>query len=561
MKKILLLLFLLPVVFARSYYLSSAIINIDVKDNGLVSVSENLTYEFSGCYSVIYREIPTISSKILSFTSSSDELFYELRENRGDSFYYEFNFNEIQCDKKTNVVLNYDMNKVVDTYEDASGIHFMFWGNEWPRVSRLVANISLPEKIINYWIHNAENKYATNSTNSLVFEKSNVDAGDWVETQIIFERLNNNEYAVLKEGKGLDSISEKEKYYGVISFFIKYVGLAFFLGLFLLFFYVYYNYGREAAVDYFGSIQSDIPTPDSPAVVKAVLSIPYTAGIDAFIATMFDLAKRKCLEIEGNEKKVIIKIVKEAQDLKDYEKTVLLFLKRYSLNNVVEYDSLNTKLKSLTNSTDFVSRLEIFNKQLNESFDEKDYFINEGNKVFLKYSLILLLAFSAINFLVYPYFISPFVSFDLASTNLLTAYIFSIVSFVVLNVINKRVLGKWTAKGRVFEAKWLAFKKYLNDYSLLSKHAPQSLIIWERFLVYAVALGVASNVLKVMSLKAVNLENSNLRGAYYYPAFYSSFKNSLVSSNVRTESSKSSGFGGGRGGFGGGHGGGGGGAR
>ncbi|MFA5333615.1 MAG: DUF2207 domain-containing protein [Candidatus Nanoarchaeia archaeon] len=555
MRKILLLFFLLPIVFAKSYYISEARIDIVVNEQGLVSIAENLTYDFTGCYYTVYREIPTGVSSVIGLTSSASDSFSELRQQRSSDYYYEFNFINPQCDKKTNVILNYNMSQVIDSYNDLSTLHFMFWGPEWPYVSKLTANITLPNKLTEYWIHNSKKSYSVPNDYGFFFEKEGVNSGEWIETMALFERVNDNVYSTLKQGNSLELISNQENGYALIQEGDT-LCLIIFLGLpLVLFFYIYSRYGREENLDYFNSAIFDVPTPDSPAVVKAILSSP---DINAFIATLFDLARRKYLEIAGSEKNVEIKLLKEPEGLNDYENVVYLFLKKYEVNKIINWNELKTKLLSVNNSLDFQRRLSAFSSNVMKVFDRKEYYNNEGNKKFLKYSFWCILSFFIISFF-YKNIVSA--NMPLFNDNVGFYLFFSCILIVFLNVIGSLSLGKWTGMGRVFERKWAAFKKYLNDYSMLKEHAPQSIVIWERFLVYAIALGVADNVINVMKLKVSDISSSNLRGVYYSPMFYSSFKSSLIFSSMRSSSSSGHGMGGGHGGFGGGHGGGGGGAR
>ena len=51
-------------------------------------------------------------------------------------------------------------------------------------------------------------------------------------------------------------------------------------------------------------------------------------------------------------------------------------------------------------------------------------------------------------------------------------------------------------------ARWQAFRRYLADFSRLQEAPAISLKLWEEFLVYAVALGVAEDVLEAARLHA-----------------------------------------------------------
>ena len=56
--------------------------------------------------------------------------------------------------------------------------------------------------------------------------------------------------------------------------------------------------------------------------------------------------------------------------------------------------------------------------------------------------------------------------------------------------------GKYTKKAEELRAKWLAFKKFLVDYSNLEEAKLTSIYIWEHYFVYAIAMGVSKEVAK-----------------------------------------------------------------
>ena len=61
-----------------------------------------------------------------------------------------------------------------------------------------------------------------------------------------------------------------------------------------------------------------------------------------------------------------------------------------------------------------------------------------------------------------------------------------------------------------FIYKWTGFKNYLNDYSIIATHEENAMLIWEKYLIYAVSLGVNRKIIK----KYGNIENSLLSDTY-----------------------------------------------
>ena len=102
--------------------------------------------------------------------------------------------------------------------------------------------------------------------------------------------------------------------------------------------------------------------------------------------------------------------------------------------------------------------------------------------------------------------------------------------------------------------KWQSFRRYLNDFSLIKEHPPESIVIWNHYLIYASALGNADKVKQAMDdiIPSNDLQNNNI---YRYHHHGGSL---LFTSSMNTAHSESSSKGGGS--VGGGSGGGGGGA-
>lgn len=615
----LILLLSLNLALCKSYSLERANVHIKVLNNGLVNVEEEITYSFNGCYNEIYRSIPLYSeSSIIGMIGCSNESFNPIKDFNSDYYSYIFKFDNEQCNKITTIVLDYNMSGVVDVYNDVNGLHFQFWGSEGQELNELNAVIELNGGIIDYWIHNSvPSECVKVNNNILIYNASKIPANHWIETQLISERFTSESaYWDVHNETGGSVIKQRELFYSIREKCKVFAAFFIIISPLIAFYYIYDKYGRELKIDYIKGYERNPPTNDSPALVNAILNSPNSGepNLDAFLATLFDLARRGYLKIKqgkmvnnsflglgGAERDTIIEFVEKGSiDLMDYELLVYKFLKKYSNNGELSWIKMQKNLKKYDESRKFQKKLNKFKKLVKDKFEKKDYFNTEGNVNYLLISGVLLLIngvilglFSVDNvitilpLLIYiPIFLTMiftkskakwfmlifillhmsgfFINVVIDSDSLiLKAFIISFLINLVCNCISKEVLGKWTRKGKYFELQWENFKKFLKDYSLLNQHPPESIVIWEKFLVYAVSLNVADNVLKVMKLIIRDYpKNRSMSGVYYHPGFYSSMRTSLFTSSTRSRSnSGSSGFGGGGGGFGGGHGGGGGGAR
>ncbi len=89
----------------------------------------------------------------------------------------------------------------------------------------------------------------------------------------------------------------------------------------------------------------------------------------------------------------------------------------------------------------------------------------------------------------------------------------------IIIVVVPLLFKRRSPSGQEDYVKWKAFRKFLEDFSQMETHAIPSLVIWEHYLVYAVTLGVAKEVIKQLELVYPNLQDEGYRfgyGWYYF---------------------------------------------
>jgi uncharacterized membrane protein YgcG len=127
-------------------------------------------------------------------------------------------------------------------------------------------------------------------------------------------------------------------------------------------------------------------------------------------------------------------------------------------------------------------------------------------------------------------------------------------------------LRRRTPKGAEQAAEAEALKRFLRDFSSLDGTPVAGLAIWERFLVYAVALGVAADLVRGLAVKVPEVAQNAAFASWYVGAagrsglhglesvggFTHTFGSTATSSLTPSSSGSSGGFSGGGGGGGGG---------
>ena len=141
-------------------------------------------------------------------------------------------------------------------------------------------------------------------------------------------------------------------------------------------------------------------------------------------------------------------------------------------------------------------------------------------------------------------------------------FIIPIIIFIINAIMCGKIAKKLnvlTQKGVDMQEQWKGLKKYMEDFSMLDKREVPELVIWEKYLVYATAFGIADKVIKQLKIIYPNFDEVTTNMATYsyinvmmHTNFSSSFSNAISSSIASATASSGSGGGGGFSGGGGG---------
>ncbi|MBP9015986.1 MAG: DUF2207 domain-containing protein, partial [Candidatus Atribacteria bacterium] len=98
---------------------------------------------------------------------------------------------------------------------------------------------------------------------------------------------------------------------------------------------------------------------------------------------------------------------------------------------------------------------------------------------------------------------------------------FLVIPFIPLVLLfaflSQKSLSRWSREGALEFKRWQAFRRFISDFSLM-KEAPSLLLhIWDRYLVYAVVLGVAEELLKNLKLYAQERGETLVVPTWYHP--------------------------------------------
>ncbi|MBU3092110.1 DUF2207 domain-containing protein [Clostridium sp. CF011] len=590
-----------------------------VNKDGSADFEERLTYNFDGKFNGVTRDVDFSFTKGIKdkkvYVLENDNL-KELQLNPGNSLdatvkpgTYNFieegtlarlKLFEVSKNQEKTFVIKYKLIDAVTKYKDTAEFNRKIVDSRWKtRLDNIKIKITLPpgatKEELKIFAHGpliGESSILDNRT--VEFTVPTVSPGTFIETLVLFPinlvpgssnvvdetalpRIMANEATLADEANKTREESRKEVQQQVeMQSQRKSVGNPLAIVLILLWFpiiyYIYIKYDKEIKPNFYGKYYRELPGDYTPAEMSVLMSFGKVNTRDV-MATLMDLARKKKLIISQNKitkkgffnskeiDKYVITLNEKAPSitLKTHEEFLISwFIGKIGNGNYVALDEIKDYVKEKSEALEFKADYDKWNTLACEEAAKNDFFDQTCKKGIL---LGTLTGFS-------------YLLIGIAVTLLLFTPI-AVVAIIqgVIMVIFSTLIKRRTAYGNEQHAMWQSFKNFLKDFSRLDKAEIPSIILWEHYLVYAISLGVAKEVIKqlpiVFSDEDLN-NNNNLTYMYgasygYFSGFGAMFDDTIhtvegaISTAQSVASSENSSSSGGGGGFSGGSSGGGGG--
>jgi uncharacterized membrane protein len=614
---VLMILIALPLIIttkaeSRSYDVSSYDIHVNITPNGCAEVQENITFNFNGTFQGVYLNIDTSGSdgienmKLSSLKGDSEITIISSNSGQPETYTLSkdgtinnYKVYEPSSNENKTFIFRYRLLNVITNYKDVAEFDRLVIAKNWQsQLNNVKISITLPagakKEDLKIFSHGP---LTGNSTivdgNTVEFSDSLVPAYTFLESIVLFppsltpdsikksadERLPTvlQRESVLanqanKQRDEARQITANEKNMHNIENVMA--GFLFLIWLILLL-HLYFKYDKEIRPEFDGKYYRELPGNYSPAEMTIVMG--GSPGSKDIMATLLDLTRRKHIKIDkvDFEKKGIFHSKKgedyeftslenDSDALTFHEKFLINWLintigngSSFSINDIKEYAKEKTKAIEFTNS------YKAWKSAVDDDFKKlgiNDTSIAHGKTLGVFMGLLNV----AIGFV-----------YVMALNN--TSGIFLIIMGFIMTIYSG-MFKRRTKYGSDQHSKWRAFKRFLEDFSQMKSANISSLVVWEQYLVYAVSLGVAHNVIKYLPeiVGVQELDNASMMNGMLFwqiggfNAFNNAFNSSITAINTAVisaqsvaASANSSGSGGGGGfsgggGFGGGGGGGGG---
>ena len=522
-----------------------------VQDDGSLHVKETIHYSFSGTFHGVYRDIPLSESQdIQNIKLSTPGVYsdFSVTNQSGNrritiNIYSDAQKTTPITDRDIDIILEYDFTHVIKFYNDIAELQYKLVGEGWSvDVGKVEANIHLKSNDgVNYWLNPPY--YTDNSLwqgNDLQITSKNIPSGEYYELRMVIPKnqfATNPTNGLIINQNGLNEIeSIQNNYQNQINYKTNLYAILAILMLLSCFIplIIYLRYGREPRINYQAEYERDIPTEDPPAIVNAICGPGFSKKIgepdlDGFKATIMDLIDRKYLLIENEPTKntelglsgsMFFKVnpEKDTDSLRGFELDIINFLKGYDEEGLISLDRISDDLSDKSSAKSFRETYDNWKDDIKSKFLTDDVLKKIFNKKGDNYLKIYGLAGIIVAALIFFFTVSD--QIPAAGWAFLSSIILGVVAIISL-IMPQRIAGQWTTYGEEYDAKWHNFKKYIEDFSLIKEYPPESVVIWNKYLVYATALGVADAVRKAMelSLPRDQLEGSEIYLFHYYGGY------------------------------------------
>ena len=615
--------------YAKSLNVTDVTISATVNSDGTIDVTETRTFDFSGGYNGVYWKIPqgfnkangqnvdvtfrgvTVADKAGTRTLSDEGFGPEYYEVSDLSSAKQLKIYSAHSNETADITISYTLTNVATKWDDTSELYWKFVSDGWETGSNnVVCTINLPvpagqnpttgDGTVRAWAHGPLDGSVAISGGTVTCRFPGIGESDFAETRIVFpaewlseargvsgSKLN----SILSEEQGFADKANRQRAFArviVYGFYALAVILA--VGGFILMVRMRKKYREVMAPEFTDEYFRDVPSGDHPAVI-GMLYRGEEVDSSALTATLMHLSDEKSIRLDK------VKVKKSfGREKDDFCLTKLKDAPVSTGKNVT--GSMATQAQKIDNAA-----LNLFFKTIASKAGNSDesLMMDDVKKVAKEHAEAFSDAYDRWEDAVKAAYEARFgkdpVPFHGTSTMIIVAAIeFCFVIFGVvagfsigigflntlIGVVPAAIVGiaagltitgfdRMNRDGIETLAKTKALRNWLLNFTHLKEAIPQDVILWNKLLVMAVALGVSEKVIEQLKVSCPEiLEDPRIMpvyGWYYYgdsfghgnaiSAVGSTVASSHTVSTASLASSSNSSGGGFGGGFGGGGGGGG----
>lgn len=282
---------------------------------------------------------------------------------------------------------------------------------------------------------------------------------------------------------------------------------------------IYLNYDKELESNFVYEYLREIPNEDYSPSVASYLVNEQKLDVNSLNCEIMDLIRRGYITIDTNGQDLTDKNANmvmifnrkkynEDKRLTSSENYLLTwFFNKIGTNDRLSFDALDEYMQSHTNAESYNENKQQWEEYVMEKAQSIDWFSNVSEAKKHMWVTYLGVIGVIIGFL-------TIINMNLTWISLLFISILLGLSLAIGMYIP--TIKRKTQLGIDEYTKWMAFKKFLKEFSTFEDYPVPSLIIWEHYMVYATMFGIADLVEKQLKTKYKEMQRISEYDAYPY---------------------------------------------
>ncbi len=569
---------------AGSILLNHLDFQITLNEDGSMNVTENLDARINDT-NTMFKDFKMDSSKFKEITdvkvyrvhedntkTKLTEIDEEMYHVTKDCYYGLINSNGdfeiawgVSVDKTEyrNYQIQYKVIDAVKNYEDCSEFYWQLVGDENSiSVNHLTATIFLPKKVtdknnLRAWAHGPYNGNIALENDKVTLELDYLDPGIMVEARVVTTENLFPEAKTLSTSKLNTILAEEqrwadeanaqrqayieqrqweEKMEAIWEIVRIILGIA--ISVFAIFKFIMnlVKAGKipkkqEPFIQYFRDIPDETASSGDAAFLYYFKNGSFSKNISKVLsATLLQLALKKYIafSVDNTGKKPDVRVnlldysdhIDTMPPLKKDEQTVYQLLTKVSKEKTFTMKEFEKYAEK--HSSTFMNQINKIQKQVLQEQNKLQNYNSKNTKEISNHS-----GFATL-YIVF----GVFVLINMTIPGIL------LLLNCIPHFMMKSKLNTLTDKGLEEAAKWKGLKRYMEDFSLLDEKQVPDLVLWEKYLVFATAFGIADKVLKQLKVKYPELQQIDGYEYTYMNLLYHSSLNTAFLTSLNTSVNK-----------------------
>jgi uncharacterized membrane protein len=544
---------------AKSFSLPSVVVEAVLGPDGSLHVVEHIAYDFSGSFTKGTRPIPRGDYRIVDMTVSDRGRALPIHGAP-----YDLSWDYSATNERRTFDISYTVVGATRFGSDVGELYWKWVGTEHPSVDAVQVRLTVPGAGVGVkaWAHGPKHGIVQPGKVT-TFDVVVLPGGEFVEGRVAVPVAaftaatpGTSPRLPIIEAEELGFIQRDARHQQDLARLrgkLQWAGLAFVPAL-LAFLVIWRRWGNDPDPPVPVGEYVHEPLDDPPCVVVGLVHMGQVRP-EAFGATVMDLAQRGHLTIEETTQKKLFRDKKDWRFTRTQSDDRLEPFEAHILDRIFHEGPVTTQSEltewAKANPAAAKSFWGWFEKAVQRELKHRAY-LKGGRALpfFLNIVVVVLVAAAAVT--------------AVASTRPLGLVLGGVcLVTAVLVGFGTLLLRSRTPQGAQRAAEWKAFERKVRDFSQMEDAPAGHLVLWERYLVYAVALGVSQRLAHGLAMRVPAEQRSSFAPWYIgsdggysdfgrMADFGSSFGGAVHSAMVPSSSGGGGGFSGGGGGGGGG---------